>query len=66
VSTDNDSLEITRLFDALSISAPRTSSDLAARAGLSIAAVQSLLGQLELDGRVVERDRGWLKKRAPD
>jgi DNA processing protein len=66
VSTDNDSLEITRLFDALSISAPRTSSDLAARAGLSIAAVQSLLGQLELDGRVVERDRGWLKKRDPD
>jgi DNA processing protein len=61
-----DSLETTRLFDALSISAPRTSSDIAARAGLSIAVVQSLLGQLELDGRVVERDRGWLKKRDPD
>lgn len=61
-----DSLEETRLLDALSISAPRTSSDLAARAGLSVAGVQSLLGRLELDGRVVERERGWLKKREPD
>ena len=66
MSTVGDSLEATRLLDALSISAPRTSSDIAARAGLSIAVVQSLLGQLELDGRVVERDRGWLKKRDPD
>jgi DNA processing protein len=61
-----DSLEETRLLDALSISAPRTSSDLAARAGLSVAGVQSLLGRLELDGRVVERERGWLKKREPN
>lgn len=58
-------LDETRLFDALSVSAPRTSADIAARAGLSIGTVQSMLGSLELDGRVVERDRGWLKKRPP-
>jgi DNA processing protein len=52
-----------RLFDALSVTAPRTSSDIAARAGMSVAQVQALLGQLELDDRVVERDRGWIKRR---
>ncbi len=52
-----------RLFDALSITAPRTSSDIAARAGMSVAEVQSILGQLELDGQVVERERGWIRKR---
>jgi DNA processing protein len=66
VSVVNDSYEETRLFDAMSISAPRTSSDIAARAGMSVATVQSLLGRLELDGRVVERNRGWLKKRDTD
>lgn len=52
-----------RLFDALSVTAPRTSADIAARAGMSISEVQALLGQLELDERVVERERGWIKKR---
>jgi DNA processing protein len=52
----------TRLLDALSLRAPRTPTDLAARAGLSVNSVQSLLGALALDGRVVERDRGWLGK----
>jgi DNA processing protein len=56
--------EETRLLDAISVSAPRQVPDIAARAGLSIAAVQSLIGALEIEGRVVERERGWLRKRA--
>jgi len=56
--------EFVRLFDALSVTAARTSTDIAARAGMSVAEVQSLLGRLELDGLVVECDRGWIKKRA--
>jgi DNA processing protein len=56
----------TRLLDALSLSAPRTPTDLAARAGLSVASVQSLLATLELDGRVIERERGWLGKKPED
>jgi DNA processing protein len=56
----------TRLLDALSLSAPRTPTDLAARAGLSVAAVQALLGALELEGRVIERERGWLGKMPED
>jgi DNA processing protein len=61
-----DSPEETRLLDAISVSAPRQVADIAARAGLSIAAVQSLVGALEIEGRVVERERGWLKKRPED
>ncbi len=53
----------TRLLDALSVSAPRQVADIAARAGMSVPGVQSLLGALELEGRVVERERGWLKKK---
>ena len=60
------SAEETRLLDATSTSAPRQVTDIAARSGLSVAAVQSLLGALELDGRVVERERGWLKKKPHD
>jgi DNA processing protein len=56
----------TRLLDALSLSAPRTPTDLAARAGLSVTSVQSLLATLELDGRVIERERGWLAKKPED
>jgi DNA processing protein len=61
---DSDTAEVTRLFDALSTTSPRTSTDIAARAGLSLATVQSLLGRLELDGRVSERERGWVKVKA--
>jgi DNA processing protein len=61
----SDTPDLTRLLDALSVTAPRSTSDIAARAGLSIAAVQSLLGRLELEDRVVERERGWIKLRAP-
>jgi DNA processing protein len=60
------SAEETRLLDALSFTAPRRSQDVAARAGLSVAAVQSLLGALELDGRAAERERGWVKARPRD
>jgi DNA processing protein len=56
----------TRLLDALSFTSPRPTPDIAARAGLSIAAVQSLLGALELEGRVAERERGWVKKKPED
>jgi DNA processing protein len=60
------SADETRLLDALSFSAPRQTQDIAARAGLSVAAVQSLLGALELEKRVVERERGWVKKKLED
>jgi DNA processing protein len=62
----SSSAEETRLLDALSFTAPRQTPDIAARAGLSIAAVQSLLGALELEGRVAERERGWIKKKPED
>jgi DNA processing protein len=62
--TDTDAPEVTRLFDALSVTSPRTSADIAARAGLSVAAIQSLLGRLELEGRVIERERGWVRKKS--
>ena len=53
--------ETTRLLDALSSRSARTPSDIAARSGMSIAEVQSLLGRLELAGDVAERERGWVK-----
>jgi DNA processing protein len=53
--------EETRLLDAMSITAPRPTPDIAARSGLSVTSVQSLLGGLELEGRVSERERGWVK-----
>jgi DNA processing protein len=52
-----------RLLDALSYRSPRTAGDIAARSGLSVTEVGSLLGQLEFSGRVEERERGWLKSR---
>jgi DNA processing protein len=60
------SAEQTRLLDALSFSSPRQTGDIAARAGLSTAAVQSLLGALEIDKRVTERERGWIKLKRKD
>jgi DNA processing protein len=55
-----------RLLDALSTRSPRPVSNLAARSGLSVAAVQAALGTLALEGLAVERDRGWLRKRPDD
>ena len=54
-----------RLLDSLSTRTARTPSDLAARSGLSVAVVQALLGALELEGRVVERERGWARVPPP-
>jgi len=49
-----------RVLDALSSRSPRSVTDVAARSGLAVGSVQSALGTLALDGRVVERQRGWL------
>jgi DNA processing protein len=59
-SAPRPSPEYTRLLDALSTRSPRTSVDLATRSGLSVGDVQALLGTLELDGVVAERERGWV------
>lgn len=48
-----------RVLDALSFTAARDSTDVAVRSGLSVADVQSALGQLELDDLVRESERGW-------
>lgn len=61
----SDSSDVVRLFDAMSYTAPRAVSDIAARAGLSLGSVQSLLGTLELENRVTERERGWVRTK-PD
>lgn len=51
-----------RVFDAMSTRSARQIGDLAARAGLSVSSVQSILGEAELGGLVVERERGWVRK----
>ena len=55
-----DSSDTTRVVDALSIRSPRSADDIAARCGLATARVQSVLGSLELDGRVAPRGGGWV------
>jgi DNA processing protein len=65
-SVRRSSPEQTRLLDAMSYTAPRQTQDIAARAGLSVAAVQSLLGELELDNLASERERGWVKVKPED
>lgn len=57
--------EAMRVLDALSTRSPRSSSDAAARAGLSPAATQAVLGRLLLDDLVRESERGWLKPPPP-
>lgn len=52
----------TRIFDALSTRSPRTATDIAVRSGMSIAEVQSALGLLAMEGRVVEREKGWIRR----
>ena len=54
-------VEQTRILDAVSGKSPRSVDDIARRAGLSVAQVQTVLGPLELDGAVTERDRGWVR-----
>lgn len=69
-SSRDRSPEQIRLLDAMSFGSPRRSDDIAARSGLSVGAVRALLGTLELEGVVAERERGWtkvdLEKRARD
>ena len=50
----------TRVLDALSVRSPRTASDVAVRSGLPVDAVHSVLGILELDALVAERQDGWV------
>jgi len=50
-----------RVLDALSTRAPRGADDLASRAGLSVAEVQAVLGALQLEGAVAEKERGWVR-----
>ena len=50
-----------RVLDSLSKRTARSASDLAARSGLSVAAVQAALGTLELDDRARQRDGAWLR-----
>jgi DNA processing protein len=52
-----------RVLDALSVREARHELDLARRSGLSVAAVQSALGALALDGGVAERPGGWVRGR---
>lgn len=50
-----------RVLDALSTRSPRSVLDIAARAGLAVRTVQSVLGALELTDDVVERESGWMR-----
>lgn len=50
-----------RVRDALSERSARTAADIAARSGLAIQTVQAVLGRLELDGAVAERENGWTR-----
>jgi DNA processing protein len=52
-----------RVIDALAPRSARPVEDVAGRAGLSIAQVQSVLGALELEGAVAEREGGWIRLR---
>ncbi|CAN5298615.1 DNA-processing protein DprA [soil metagenome] len=61
VRTDAEAM---RVLDALSTRSPRSSADVAARAGLSAATTQSVLARLLLDDLVHESERGWLKPTA--
>lgn len=61
---ERPSAERTRILDALSDRSSRSALDIAARAGFSVETTQALLGSLELEGAVRERERGWVKVRA--
>jgi DNA processing protein len=63
LSADRPDPDATRVLDALSTTAPRSTPDIAARSGMSIGHVQSVLGRLELQGVVRDSDRGWRRVR---
>lgn len=52
----------TRVLDALSTRSPRSAESVAERAGLSVAAAQSLLGILRLEARADVDERGWRRR----
>ena len=58
-----ESARTTRVIDALSVRAGRSTENIAARAGLAIAEVQSVLGVLEIEEKVKENSMGWVIKR---
>lgn len=51
--------ERTRIIDALSVRASRSTTDVARRSGFSVADAAALLGLLELEGSVTRRAEGW-------
>ncbi|MCU1445873.1 DNA-processing protein DprA [Cryobacterium sp.] len=53
--------EQVRVFDALSVRAPRVPADIARRSGLSTAAVLGALGTLDFEGSARERATGWVR-----
>lgn len=55
------SASVMRLLDAVSARSQRAATDIAARCGLSLDHVRALLGVLELEGRVREEERGWVR-----
>lgn len=57
------SAEHVRVLDALSTRSQRDVNDIANRCGLSVGAVISALGEFASDGRVIEKERGWLRRR---
>ena len=59
--TSTNHTESARLLDSMSNRSARTALDLARRSGLSFPTVQSLLGTLELEAKVKERERGWVR-----
>jgi DNA processing protein len=56
------SSEQVRILDALSSRSPRSVDDIAARCGLSVTEVTSVLGTLHLEGLARESDRGWMRR----
>jgi DNA processing protein len=53
--------EQVRVFDALSVRAPRVPAEIARRSGLSTGAVLGALGTLDFEGSVRERATGWVR-----
>jgi DNA processing protein len=54
------SADETRVRDALSQRSARSVADIANRAGMTVSAVEAVLGTLALDGAVREREKGWV------
>ncbi len=61
---DRSSDEV-RVIDALSVRSPLTAAGIAARSGLSVDIVQSVLGLLQLESLVAEKPDGWVYRPRP-